>query len=360
MSGTAADPVVNAGGQIPQTIVVGANGQITLTVPNNRTGANEHGRGYVVYAEALPDATVTFIGEQGVIDPDPASFPDSLQRLNPITVLTGDSFEIRLETAPGDPLDPNTDDNALFAWDQRNRDWNGNGVLDIPFTTSVIGGYEEFLTFKRPLYNSANATGLYRQTIDATQMDEGMHYLSVIAFRHRPAGSTPIFREVRKVVYIDRLPPEIELVQAGQSLTDARPEFAVRGLDRTVRRVHMFVDLAPGTDPVALCDTSNQIPPYDRNEWRRILDPTLSHGFHEITVVAFEDTDNHTVLRESVFIDLCTADFNKDGLLNFFDISAFIAAFNAQDPDADLAAPFGTFNFFDLAEFISLYNAGCP
>ena len=360
MSGTAADPVVNAGGQIPQTIVVGANGQITLTVPNNRTGAAEHGRGYVVYAEALPDATVTFIGDQGVIEPDPASFPDSLQRLNPITVLTGDSFEIRVQTEPGDPLDPNTDDNAMFAWDQRNRDWNGNGALDIPFTTSVIGGYEEFLTLNRPLYNSGNATGLYRQTIDATQMEEGLHYLSVIAFRHRPAGTTPIFREVRKVVYIDRLPPAIELVQAGQILTDPRPEFAVRGLDRTTRRVHMFVDLPPGTDPLTLADTSNQIPPYDRNEWRRVLDPTLSHGFHEVTVVAFEDTDNSRVLRESVFIDLCAGDFNKDGLLNFFDISAFITAYNAQQPAADLAAPFGTFNFFDIAQFISLYNAGCP
>jgi hypothetical protein len=360
MSGTAADPVVNAGGQIPQTIVVGANGQVTLTVPNNRTGASEHGRGYVVYAEALPDAAVTFIGAQGVIEPDPSNFPDSLQRLNPITVLTGDSFEIRLETAAGDPLDLNTDDNALFAWDQRTRDWNGNGVLDFPYTTPVLGGYEEFLTFKRPLYNSGESTGLYRQTIDATQMDEGLHYLSVIAFRHRPAGTTPIFREVRKVVYIDRLPPEIELLQAGQTLTDARPEFVVKGLDRTTRRVHIFVDLPQGSDPVALSNTSNQVPPYDRNEWRRVLDPTLTHGFHEVTVVAFEDTDNHRVLRESVFIDLCDADFNNDAMVNFFDISSFIAAYNTQDPAADLAAPFGTFNFFDLAAFISLYNDGCP
>ncbi len=56
----------------------------------------------------------------------------------------------------------------------------------------------------------------------------------------------------------------------------------------------------------------------------------------------------------------CLADFNNDGNVNFFDISTFIAAYNAQSPSADIAAPFGTFNFFDIAAFISAYNAGCP
>lgn len=359
MTGNAADPAVNTG-NIPQTITVGPGGQITLTVPTNRTGTLEHGKGYVVYAEALPQATVSFIGAQSVIAPDPVSFPDSIQRLNPITVLTGDSFTIDVVTQAGDPLDPSTDDNALFTWNQRNRDWNGNGALDIPFTTPVIGGYEQFVTLNSPLFNSGNPTGRYQQVINATQMDEGFHYLSVIAFRNRPAGTTPLFREVRQVVYIDRLPPEIELVQAGQTLTEPRPEFSVRALDSTARRIHMFVNLPASADPVALATTSNQVPNYDRREWRRIFDPTLSHGFHEVTVVAFEDSGNHAVLRESVFIDRCQADFNKDGVLNFFDISAYLAAFNAQDPGADIAPPTGTWNFFDLAAFISLYNAGCP
>jgi len=56
----------------------------------------------------------------------------------------------------------------------------------------------------------------------------------------------------------------------------------------------------------------------------------------------------------------CLADFNNDGNVNFFDISTFIAAYNSQNPSADIAAPFGTFNFFDIAAFISAYNAGCP
>ena len=48
------------------------------------------------------------------------------------------------------------------------------------------------------------------------------------------------------------------------------------------------------------------------------------------------------------------------GTLNFFDVSAFIAAYNSQNPAADFAAPFGVFNFFDVSAFIAAYNAGCP
>jgi hypothetical protein len=56
----------------------------------------------------------------------------------------------------------------------------------------------------------------------------------------------------------------------------------------------------------------------------------------------------------------CPADFNGDTLVNFFDISNFIAAYNVQDPAADVAAPFGAWNFFDISAFIATYNAGCP
>lgn len=56
----------------------------------------------------------------------------------------------------------------------------------------------------------------------------------------------------------------------------------------------------------------------------------------------------------------CDADFDGNGVLNFFDFSSFIGLYNAQDPRADLASPFGVWNFFDVSAFISLYNAGCP
>lgn len=47
------------------------------------------------------------------------------------------------------------------------------------------------------------------------------------------------------------------------------------------------------------------------------------------------------------------------GVLNFFDVSAFLGAYGAQEFEADLAAPFGTFNFFDVSAFIIAYSS-CP
>lgn len=48
------------------------------------------------------------------------------------------------------------------------------------------------------------------------------------------------------------------------------------------------------------------------------------------------------------------------GALNFFDVSAFLNAYNAMDPAADLAEPFGVFNFFDVSAFITSIGRGCP
>lgn len=55
----------------------------------------------------------------------------------------------------------------------------------------------------------------------------------------------------------------------------------------------------------------------------------------------------------------CPADLNGDGMLNFFDVTAFIVAFNTQDPLADFNAD-GEYNFFDVPIFIAAFQAGCP
>jgi len=57
----------------------------------------------------------------------------------------------------------------------------------------------------------------------------------------------------------------------------------------------------------------------------------------------------------------CAADLAEPfGVLNFFDVAAFIGLYAQQDPAADLAAPFGAFNFFDVSAYIGAYNTGCP
>lgn len=47
------------------------------------------------------------------------------------------------------------------------------------------------------------------------------------------------------------------------------------------------------------------------------------------------------------------------GEFNFFDVSAFLAAYNAQEPEADIDRN-GSFDFFDVSLFLGLYNQGCP
>jgi uncharacterized membrane protein len=56
---------------------------------------------------------------------------------------------------------------------------------------------------------------------------------------------------------------------------------------------------------------------------------------------------------------LCVADIDGNGTLNFFDVSAFLQGYNAQDPITDINGD-GEFNFFDVSAFLSAYNAGCP
>lgn len=63
-------------------------------------------------------------------------------------------------------------------------------------------------------------------------------------------------------------------------------------------------------------------------------------------------------IAEYAFV-FCPADLTGDGELNFFDISAFLAAYNAQNPDADFNAD-GLFDFFDVSAFLASFVAGCP
>lgn len=84
------------------------------------------------------------------------------------------------------------------------------------------------------------------------------------------------------------------------------------------------------------------------------------------TIVASEPIDTRLTIRARYLPDeirvgaVCKPDIDFNGLVNFFDITAFIALFNAEDPDADIAAPFGAWNFFDIAAYIGQFNAGCP
>lgn len=56
---------------------------------------------------------------------------------------------------------------------------------------------------------------------------------------------------------------------------------------------------------------------------------------------------------------VCAADLTGDGLLDFFDVSAFLTAFNAQDDVADFNND-GAWDFFDVSAYLTAFNEGCP
>lgn len=87
----------------------------------------------------------------------------------------------------------------------------------------------------------------------------------------------------------------------------------------------------------------------------------VTGGFSSVVgAPGFEvETSGDTVLLIYVGVTDCVADYNGDGLLNFFDVQAFLADFNDDLPSADLTDD-GHWDFFDVAMFLNHYNAGCP
>ncbi|MBU6412257.1 MAG: hypothetical protein KGS45_02180 [Planctomycetes bacterium] len=61
---------------------------------------------------------------------------------------------------------------------------------------------------------------------------------------------------------------------------------------------------------------------------------------------------NHT---DAVF---CAADFNSDGIVDFFDYLDFVAAFSSNDTDADFNVD-GVIDFFDYLDFVAAFSTGC-
>ncbi len=76
--------------------------------------------------------------------------------------------------------------------------------------------------------------------------------------------------------------------------------------------------------------------------------------------IVISSVDNDRVYVFSITPPCSDADLaGPFGQLDFFDVSAFLSAYNAQEPEADFNND-GIFNFFDVSAFLSVFNAGCP
>jgi alpha-amylase len=232
LSGNAADPTVNpdrGGGRrdIPQVLrVFEEAGVAKVNVRFQRSGTvstsgsfDFHGKGFLVYGVATPQSDGIELTNVAEIRPgrsNPANNRENgLQRQADISVIRDDTFEVRLRTKPvrllgSDSLrDVNADgDQALLRLDG-GVDLNGNGKVDFTTAGTTEYGFERFVTKSDPLIrnrdvNAPRGDGEFRQVIDASQLAEGLHFLTVRAYRHQPPGSPALFSEFRKVIYIDR------------------------------------------------------------------------------------------------------------------------------------------------------------
>ena len=107
---------------------------------------------------------------------------------------------------------------------------------------------------------------------------------------------------------------------------------------------HAFAPM-PGS-PLIDAGATNEFPAFDQHGYNRLQD-----GNGDLTPApdmgAYEATGQ------------CPADLTGDGTLNFFDVSAFLAAYSSMDPVADFTGD-GLLNFFDVSAFLGAYSAGCP
>lgn len=320
LTGNAADPAVDPFNDIPEVIRVGGDRKVNLRIPRNRNPNNqEHAKGYVIYGLARPQGALSLTNVARTIAPEtPNSNTNGTARLADISVITTDSFQIQLATAaitlPDGFRDRDADgDNALIRLDE-GFDLNGNGQVDYRTPGPTNYGFEEFTTLRQPGYSAANGNGLFRQTVDATQLSEGYHYLTARAYRRRDAGDPAVFNDFKRVIYVDRLPPVSEVVSFNpiQSGVNQNRDLVVRSIDGTAYKltategagnqksgVHVFLDL-PATLSDAqilnLVTSNSQAGQFDRDLWRYGFFG-VTHGNHVATVVTYEISGNVNVQR---------------------------------------------------------------
>lgn len=333
LTGNATNATVDPSGSIFDTITVGAGGSVTVRVPRNttRNGTThiEHNRGYVIYGPATPQGTLTIAGASQTLPPDSASIAVYARRLNPIDVVQASTFDISLTTnRNGYPVgDVNFDDTAIFRIDQGFADYNGTGTFDV--TTGEFRGYEGFITQREPIFGTANATGIYRQTVNTDQLDEGYHYITVPAFRQRAAGAEaggmPIYNDFRRVIYVDRQDAGLDLLAATVNCANERATLALSNGDRTATRLHVFVNQPIGTPTL-----QNQATPVDRQEWT-FLTPPLAPGMNTVNVLVVEEPSAGIIVRQASYSfqvnnpGVVEGDVDLNGLIEFNDLMEFYA-----------------------------------
>ena len=109
---------------------------------------------------------------------------------------------------------------------------------------------------------------------------------------------------------------------------------------------------------------------WDGSTWAQLLTPQ-SPSTRTNTAMVYDPTRQRTVLfggqsNNTYFADTwtlstplcCPADFNNDGVVDFFDYLDFVDAFSNNQPSADFNSD-SIIDFFDYLDFVDAFSAGC-
>ncbi|MEI8194711.1 MAG: dockerin type I domain-containing protein, partial [Phycisphaerae bacterium] len=358
-------------GDIPEVVQVNSGGTVNVRFLRNQFPDGSVDHGYLVYGLQSPQGGLTLTNVSRTISGSiPTStgnaqtdgYNNATTLVSDIQVITGNALKVQLNTLQvnllGSIRDHNADgDNALIKLDQGQ--WLGGGTLYTDPNNTVAYGFTEFGTTngnsRAPGYFSTDGNGLYVQNIDTSGLTDGLHYLTVRAFRHRDDGGPAVYTDFKETLYVDRNKP----VSAVDSFTpivtgvNENQRVQIRSVDLTADNIHVFLDLPANlTDDQirALVGSGSQGTQIDRDLWTKDFNG-LSNGNHVLTVVTFRMTGTNSVTRipgyyTSTLTGLGLGDVNFDGQVNQSDIgtinqagslAALVASNNSQfNPAADL------------------------
>jgi glycosidase len=344
----------NATDVIPPLLVVNANGTVNLRVPRNRNDSGtETDKGYVVYAPSGPQGSLALTNVDHTIPgqtPTPATNGTAV--LSSIPVITTNSFQVELDTNRvnllGSIRDHDADgDNALFKIDD-GVDVTGNGFVSTD-PNSVAYGFQQFVTTRSPGYTSSDNNGRYVQAIDTSTLGDGMHYITVRAFRHRNSSEPPIFTDFRQAIYVDRTATVAQIVSFDPIVpgVNENRRLTVRSTDLEANNIHVFFDLPAGLSDaqvLAMVGSGSQATRIDRDLWTKDV-TGLTSGNHVATVVSFELSGRYNIQRlaglsTSTIFGAGLGDLDFNGTIDATDMNLFgqvLASNNTQfNPAADL------------------------
>jgi hypothetical protein len=372
LTGNATDPHADPDGVIPPLLQVDQSGNVNLRVPRNRNDNGvETDKGYVIYAPASPQGSLSLTGVDHVIaGQTPTASTNGTARLSDIDAITGDSFQIELDTNAVNLLgnaqfrDRAADgDNALFKIDG-GVDVTGNGFVS---TTpgSVAYGFQQFTTVHNPGYSSADGNGQYVQSIDTSMLSNGYHYLTVRVFRHRNGNEPPIFTDFKVTIYVDRAPTVMQVVRFNPTVAGVNENrtLLVQSADLLANNVHGFLDLPAGlTDAqvVGMVGRASQATRIDRDLWTKNF-TGLTSGNHVITVVSFQIDGSASVQRfpglfTSTIFGAGLGDLNFDGSIKADDVNLFGQVLASNNSQFNPAADFNGDGVVDNSDLLLYYQ----